>query len=184
MIKFKEKIFAKRYSRAFSSLSETVIRDLIKLILMSEACPQDIPHWSKVSATSLIDALDSLPKDLRKYAIRVFLGVSSSYEREGIGNLERYLNTRVKEIPENYVRRLWKDVYNQRNSEGSNKYLRHMKSPKPSDSQIENILGKLRKIALRLAGQREDEEEINYKSTNLDKMNLRSLSEAIRKAVE
>lgn len=179
MIKFKEKIFAKRDSRAFSSLSETVIRDLIKLILMSEVSPQDIPHWSKVSAISLIDALGSLPKDSKKYAIRVFLGVSSSYEREKIGNLERYLNTRVKETPENYVSRLWKDVYNQRNSEGSNKYLRHMKSPKPSDAQVEDILGKLRKIALRLAGQREDEEEINYKSTNLDNMDLKSLSEAI-----
>ena len=59
-----------------------------------------------------------------------------------------------------------------------------MKSPKPSDAQVEDILGKLRKIALRLAGQGDGESMVNYKSTNLDKMNLRSLSEAIRKAVE
>lgn len=114
------------------------------------------------------------------------MGVFTELEKDSLGesNVKRLSKKALREDAKSFVRRLWKDVYNQRNSEGSNKYIRHMKSPKPSDDQVENILGKLRKIALRLAGQREDEKEINYNSTNLDKMDLRRLSEAIRKAVE
>lgn len=185
MIKFQLKLFGKSDRNDFSGHSETAIRDLIKLILMSEVSSQNIPHWSKVSAESILNAGKSGTSQSEAPRILIFLGVFTELEKYKFGeaNVNRFSKKASKEDARSFIKRLWKDIYNQKNSEGSNKYLKYMKSPKPTDAQVENILRKLRKIALRLAGQKDNEKEINYKSTNIDKMDLPSLSKLIREAV-
>lgn len=187
MIKFRLKLFGKSEKKGFYGNSETVVRDLIKLILMGEKCPQDIPHWSKVAATSIMSAKKK--GTINSKFIYSFLGLSEVSERLKLRKMDigRFVRNE-NDTPEDYVRRLWKDVYNQK-TKGEFKYP-HLMSPKPNDSQVEEVLRELRYIALVLSGQIRPGEEnsndlkIDYTSEYTDKMDLKELSELIMEAIE
>lgn len=186
MITFKPKDFSASDKRDFYNTAETAIRDLIKILVMGLNSRNANRHWVEVTSNSILGAGRSSYKNKPK--LYSFLGISTRKERNNIkGYMDLLLNP--NESPEEFVKRLWKDVANQKDN-GILKYQGMIK-PNPTDEEVLDVLEKLRFIALYLSGQLLEfnwdktslKTTINFDSRRIDKMSVSELSKLISEAL-
>ena len=184
-----QKLFGKSDQSDFINTSETAVRDLIKVLAMGYHPRNANIHWLNIASSSILDAgRDQLKRALKVYT---FYGISKLSERSKI-KLSIDNSKLFKDDNLDFVHRLWKDVYSQ-NIGGVRKYT-SMMNPDPSPQETEEILEKLRYIALRLTGQEKEgrfgwdkkslRDQIDFNSRRIDNFSKSQLEEELKKIIE
>lgn len=146
MINFKQKEFGRNEKSDFCNTSESVIRDLIKLLVMGYHPKNANLHWIERTSSFTLDAGKGSLKTIPR--ANVFLGIATSKERTKANGI---VSSEYTESPEEFIKRLWIDVATEK-EKGNLKYQGMIK-PTPTNQEIMEVLEKIRYILLCLTDQ-------------------------------
>ena len=132
--------------------TKTSIQEILKLIFLSNSCKGDIDHWINHLSTTLTESGDP---------IKIFLGVVDNYKHLTKQFNKSYINSlRKNKDTKEYLKELIRSLKNKKEKEIL-KYNHLIPNPNQiSDKEIEEILKKLKYIALCLSNQ------LNYEYDN------------------